>query len=295
MKAESRTGRLSAERFHPAEAGMKIFFALCTLLSGAAVVLICWFLISQAVPAFSQIGIFEFLGGSIWNPEQDQYGILPMILSTIYVSALSLLVGVPLGLGTAIFLVFFCPPQLVKAFRFGVDLLAGIPSIVFGLFGLCILVPLMQWTFDFSGKGMLTASILLGLMIVPTVVSMGCAALEATDPALYENSAALGAGHERSVITIVCRAARSGLIAAVVLALGRAVGETMAVLMVAGNSAVFPESVFSQVRTLTASIVLEMGYAQGLHREALIATASVLLILVLLISLLFQAVKYKDV
>lgn len=174
------------------------------------------------------------------------------------------------------------------------ELLAGIPSIVYGFFGLVVIVPLMQNLFGGSGKGMLTASVMLGIMILPTIINVSESALRAVPESYYEGSLALGATHERSVFSAVLPAARSGILAGVILGVGRAIGETMAVAMVAGNQPILPESILSGVRTLTANIVQEMGYATDLHREALIACGVVLFVFILIINLCFSALKRRE-
>lgn len=266
-------------------------FALCAFTCVLGIGLIILFLAVNAWPAFQEIGIIKFLTGTVWKPSNNEFGILPMIIGSVYVSGLAMAFGVPLGLGTAVYIVFFCPKKLKPILKQAVDLLAGIPSVIFGFFGLMILVPFMQQIFGTNGKGVLTAAILLAVMILPTIVSVSAASLKAADPAYYAGSLALGASHERSIYKVVFKAAKSGLLSAVVLGLGRAVGETMAVIMVAGNAAILPAGVLSNVRTLTTNIVMEMGYAQGLHRESLIATGLVLLVMVLMINAALQAIK----
>lgn len=268
-------------------------FAACTSI--AAVALICVFLFVNGVPAMAQIGFFDFLLGQKWRPSNDIYGILPMILGSVYVTAGALAIGVPIGLLTAVFLACFCPQRLHKIIKPAVDLLAGIPSVVYGFFGLVVLVPVIRQVFGVkNGSTMLTASILLGIMILPTIVSVAEAALQAVPDSYYEGALALGATHERSVFLAVLPAAKSGVLAAVILGVGRAVGETMAVMMVAGNQARMPAGLLKGVRTLTTNIVLEMGYAADLHREALIATAVVLFVFILIINLIFSVLKRKN-
>lgn len=272
------------------ETAMKFVFLLSALVSILAVALICIFLFANGLPAMGEIGILRFLSGTTWKPSQDIYGIFPMILGSIYVTAGAVVIGVPIGLLTAIFLAKFCPRRLYRVLKPAVDLMAGIPSIVYGFFGLVVLVPLMQRCFG-SGKNILTASIMLGIMILPTVISVSESALRATDHAHYEGALALGATHERSVFRVLLPSARSGVLAGVILGIGRAIGEALAVSMVAGNQPIIPGGLFSGVRTLTANIVLEMGYAADLHRGALIATAVVLFVFILLINLSFSALK----
>lgn len=276
------------------ETGMRLLFALCACISILAVVLICWFLFSNGIPAIGETGADKFLLGERWKPLENQFGIFPMIIGSIYVTAGAVLVGVPIGILCAVFLARFCPPRLHGLLKPAVDLLAGIPSIVYGFFGLVVIVPLVQSLFGGSGKGILTASVLLGIMILPTIISVTEASIRAVPESYYKGALALGATKERSVFCAVMPGARSGITAGVILGTGRAIGETMAVVMVAGNAAVMPDGLLSGVRTLTANIVLEMGYAADLHREALIATAVVLFVFILIINLMFSLLKRKE-
>ena len=274
---------------------MKVVFLMTACVSILAVALICLFLFVNGVPAIQKIGLFEFLGGTTWKASSDKFGILPMILGSVYVTAGALVIGVPIGILTAVFLARFCPKRLYKPLKAGVDLLAGIPSVVYGFFGLCVLVPLTQDLFGGRGSSILTASVLLGIMILPTIIETSESALQAVPNKYYEGALALGATHERSVYRTIVPAAKSGITAGVILGVGRAIGETMAVIMVAGNQARIPTSILKGVRTMTANIVIEMGYATDFHREALIATGVVLFIFILIINLLFSILKRKAV
>ena len=224
------------------EPAMRAVFLLTACVSIAAVVLICLFLFAGGVPAIAKIGVFDFLLGTQWRPANNIYGILPMIIGSIYVTAGALLIGVPIGILTAVFLARFCPKGLHKLMKPAIDLMAGIPSVVYGFFGLVVLVPFVRDSFGGRGMSVLTASLLLGLMILPTIISVSEAALRATPQSYYEGSLALGATHERSVFAVELPAARSGVFAGVVLGIGRALGETMAVIMIAGNQPVIPSS-----------------------------------------------------
>ena len=259
-----------------------------------AVALICIFLFANGVPAILEIGPLEFLGGMRWKPLNNIFGIFPMIVGSIYVTAGAIIVGVPIGILCAVFMARFCPKKIYPVLKPMIELMAGIPSIVYGFFGLVVIVPLVQDIFGGSGKSVLTASILLGIMILPTIIGVSESAIRAVPESYYEGALALGDTHERSVFRAVLPAAKSGIMAGVILGIGRAIGETMAVIMVAGNQAVIPEGLLSGVRTLTANIVLEMGYAADLHREALIATGVVLFVFILIINLLFSLVKRRD-
>lgn len=275
------------------EKAMQVVFALSACISILAVVLICVFLFANGIPAISEIGVGKFLGGTSWKPSNDIYGIFPMIIGSLYVTAGAMLIGVPIGILTAVFMARFCPKGIYKVAKPAIELLAGIPSVVYGFFGLMVIVPLIRKLFGGSGTSMLAASIVLGIMILPTIIGVSESAIRAVPESYYEGSLGLGASHERSVFFAVLPAAKSGILAGVILGMGRAVGETMAVVMVAGNQAIIPEKLTQGVRTMTANIVLEMGYATDLHREALIATAVVLFVFILLINLTFSVIKRK--
>lgn len=272
---------------------MKGVFAAAAALSILAVALICVFLFANGVPAIQKIGAADFLLGQTWRPSNDIYGIFPMIVGSVYVTAGAVIIGVPLGILCAVFLAWFCPEKLYKVIKPAVELLAGIPSIVYGFFGLVVIVPIMQSIFGGSGKGILTASILLGIMILPTIIGVSESAIRAVPITYYEGSLGLGATHERSVFFAVLPAAKQGILAGVILGVGRAIGETMAVVMIAGNQPIIPNSIFGGVRTMTANIVMEMGYAADLHRQALLGTAVVLFVFILIINLCFSMLKRR--
>ena len=272
---------------------MEVVFLVAACVSIFAVALICIFLFANGVPAMKEIGFADFLLGREWRPGNDIYGIFPMIIGSIYVTAGAIVIGVPIGLLTAVFLAKYCPAGIYKVVKPGVELLAGIPSVVYGFFGMVVIVPMIRNTFGGTGSSILAASILLGMMILPTIISQSEASIRAVPDSYYEGSLALGATHERSVFCAILPAAKSGILAAVILGVGRAIGETMAVIMVAGNQARMPGIIFEGVRTMTANIVIEMGYAEGLHREALIATGVVLFVFILLINLAFSVVKMR--
>ena len=272
---------------------MKLLFFLTALVSIAAVILICIFLFASGIPAIKEIGVFKFLLGTSWKPANNLYGILPMIVGSFYVTAGALIIGVPIGILTAVFMARFAPKSIYAPLKAAVNLMAGIPSVVYGFFGLVVLVPFIREAFGGHGMSVLTASVLLGLMILPTIISVSETSIRAVPESYYEGGLALGASHERSVFFTVLPAAKSGIFAGVVLGIGRAVGETMAVMMVAGNQAVIPDSMLSGVRTLTTNIVLEMGYSTDLHREALIGTAVVLFVFILIINLSLSLFKRR--
>ncbi len=270
------------------EGAARILFLAAACVSILAVLLITVFLLVNGFPAMAKIGIFKFLLGTTWRPGNDIYGILPMILGSLYVTAGALVLGVPIGLLTAVFLSRFASPRMVKLLKPAVQLLAGIPSVVYGFFGLVVVVPLT------TGRGsMLAACIILGIMILPTIISVSETSLNAVESSYYEGALALGATHEHAVFSVVLPAAKSGVLASVILGVGRAIGEAMAVIMVAGNQPRMPQGLLKGLRTLTTNIVMEMGYSADLHREALIATAVVLFVFILLINLLFSLTKRR--
>lgn len=271
----------------------QFLFLLAAGFSVFAVVMICVFLFANGIPAMHKIGVFNFLLGTKWKPGSDLYGIFPMIVGSFYVTACAVVFGVPVGLLTAVFLSRFCPARLHKILKPAIDLLAGIPSVVYGFFGLMVIVPFVRDVFGGNGSSILTAGILLGMMILPTIISVSESALNAVPSSYYEGARALGATHERAVFRTVLPAAKSGIMAGVILGIGRAIGETMAVIMVAGNQARLTGSLLKGIRTLTANIVIEMGYATDLHREALIATGVVLFVFILIINLAFNLVKKR--
>lgn len=276
---------------------MKAVFFATACISILAVGLICIFLFANGMPGIREIGLFKFLFETTWRPGNGDYGILPMILGSLYVTAGAIIIGVPIGILTAAFLARFCPARWYPMIKTGVELMAGIPSVVYGFFGLVVLVPFVRNTIGGKGYSILTASILLGIMILPTIVNVSESAIRAVPKSYYEGSLALGATHERSVYRMVLPAAKSGIFAGVILGIGRAIGETMAVIMVAGNQPVMraPNELLKGVCTLTANIVIEMGYAQDLHRKALIATGVVLFVFILIINISFSLVKRKVV
>lgn len=291
LKAERR--RIGMRRY--SEAVMRVVFLMAAAVSVLAVLTICWFLFSEGVPTMGKIGFWDFISGTVWKPLEEKFGIFPMIVGSCYVTAVAIVIGVPVGLLCAIYLAKFCPKRLYRFLKPAVELLAGIPSIVYGFFGLMVIVPVVQELTGTGGKGVLTASIVLGIMILPTIISVSEAAIRSVPDSYYEGALALGATHECSVFFTLLPAAKSGIMAGIILGIGRAIGETMAVTMVAGNQAILPSGLTSGVRTMTANIVLEMGYAaKGMHRDALIATAVVLFVFILLINICFSLIKRGD-
>ncbi len=276
------------------EKAMKVVFFVVACTSVLAVVLICVFLFANGIPAMAEIGVFQFIFGTEWRPSNDIYGIFPMIVGSIYVTAGAVVLGVPVALLTAVFMAKFCPKKIYPFFRSAINLMAGVPSIVYGFFGLVVIVPMIRtFTNGESGTSMLAASIILAIMVLPTIIGVTETAIRSVPQSYYEGALALGATHERSVYTIVFPAAKSGIMAGIVLGIGRVIGETMAVIMVAGNQPRMPQGIMEGVRTMTANIVIEMGYAADLHREALIATGVVLFVFILIINLSVSALNRR--
>jgi phosphate transport system permease protein len=277
---------------------MRWVFAAAACVCIAAVVLICVFLFANGIPFFKKYDLFAFISGTKWSPDiyetgDGLYGILPMIVGSVYVTGGALLIGGPIGILAGVYMARFCPGKVLKVVQPMVALMAGIPSVVYGFFGITNLVPMVRNFFGGTGFSILTASLLLGIMILPTIMQLTYSSVKAVPEHYYEGSLALGATDERSVFRVMIPAAKSGIMAAVVLGIGRAIGETMAVVMVAGNQARMPKGLLNGIRTLTSNIVTEMGYAAGMHREALIATGVVLFVFILLINTLFAVLKQK--
>ena len=268
---------------------MRGVFFIAACASVLAVALICIFLFANGIPAMKEIGFGKFLTGQMWRPKNQVFGIFPMIIGSLYVTAGAILFGVPVGILTSVFMAHYCPKKIYRPLKAATELLAGIPSVVYGFFGLVVLVPWIREMgrglgFGGNGSSILTASLLLGMMILPTIIGVTESAIRAVPAQYYEGAVALGATHERAIFRVILPAAKSGVVAGIVLGIGRAIGETMAVIMVAGNQARMPAGIFRGIRTLTANIVIEMGYATDLHREALIATGVVLFVFILLIN-----------
>jgi len=275
---------------------MRAVFLLSALASILAVALICVFLFANGIPAFAKIGIFDFLLGREWSPSDvpQVFGILPMIVGSLHITAGAILLGVPIGIFSAVFMARVCPKRLYRVLKPAVELMAGIPSVVYGFFGLTLVVPWVRSAFGGTGTSILSASLLLGLMILPTIIAISESAIRALPDHYREGALALGSSRWRSFFAVELPAAKSGIFASVILGVGRAIGETMAVIMVAGNQARMPVSLLRGVRTLTANIVIEMGYATGLHRDALIATGVVLFVFILIINFAFSLVKRRE-
>ena len=266
-------------------------FAVNAVFSVLAVLMICLFLFANALPTMSKIGFVEFIFGFEWFPSEELFGIFAMIIGSLYVTALAIFIGVPLGVLSAIYLSCFCHKRLKKFLMPCVELLGAIPSVVYGFFGLVVIVPTLSSLYGgISGKGILAASLVLAIMILPTIILLSKAAIDALPKSYYEGALALGASKERSVFFALVPAAKSGILASVILGVGRAIGEAMAVMMVAGNSPNMPDSLFRSVTLLTTAIAKEMSYAGGLQRQALFSIALVLFVFIMLINVVLNVV-----
>ncbi|KKF59636.1 phosphate ABC transporter permease subunit PstC [Streptococcus uberis] len=274
----------------------RIIFFLSAATAIIAILLICVFIFMNGLPFIGKYGVSNFLLGQDWSPSNKpaSFGIFPMIMGSVLITLGAIIIGVPTGIFTSVFMVYYCPKQIYHFLKSAINLMAAIPSIVYGFFGLQLLVP---WIRTFSGNGMsvLTASILLGIMILPTIISLSESAIRTVPSSYYSGSLALGASHERTIFKVIVPAAKSGIFSAIILGVGRAIGETMAVILVAGNQPLLPSGLFEGTRTMTTNIVLEMAYASGQHREALIATSAVLFVFILLINACFAYMKGKSV
>lgn len=283
----------------------KTVFTIAAMICVIAVIAIFGFMLIKSLPAFRKIGFFDFVFGDNWSPDRldkyddaslsGTYGIFKMIVGTLAATVGALVIGGTLGYFTAVFIAFYCPKRLKKIFSSTVNLLAGIPSVVYGFFGIMFLLPLLANFAPNNGSGLLATSLILGIMIMPTVVSLSKTSLEAVPRSYYEGALALGSTHSQAVFGTVTKAAKSGVTASLVLGIGRALGETMAVVMVAGNSVAYPDSLFNSFRVLTANIVMEMGYAGEVQQGALVATGVILLVFVLIVNLIFGAISKKTV
>ena len=271
---------------------MKYIFFICSIFAVIVVFSICIFIFIYSVPLFREVGFLEFVFGINWQPSNNRFGIFPMIVGSLYVTILSTLIGGGFGLFTAIYISMFCPKKLKIVLSQIIDLLAGIPSIVYGFFGMIVLVPFLKnISPNGVGEGVLASSIILGIMILPTITSISRYNLEAVYKYYYDGAVALGSSHSQAVFGVIVKAAKSGIFSAMVLGMGRAIGETMAVMMIAGNAPFIPKDLFSYFRTMTINIALEMGYAAGVHRSSLIATAFVLLLFILILNIILYLIK----
>lgn len=272
---------------------MKYVFLISSLFSIFAILIICFYIFYRGVPSIAKTGIFDFLFGAKWSPRSEVFGILSMITGSLYATLGAVIIGVPTGIFSACFLAEYCPKALYRFVKPVIQVLAGIPSVIYGFFGLVIIVPFIRNTFGGAGNSLLAAVIILAIMILPTIISISEAAMRAVPRLYYEGGLALGEDHTGSVFRLVLPAARSGVITSVILGIGRAIGETMAVILVAGNSPVIPTALTDSIRTMTAGIAIEMSYASGLHMEALFGIGVVLFIFIIILNVLLNIFTRK--
>ena len=269
-----------------------VFFAFA-LSSISALALITVFIIVKGAPIFTKVGFFNFVFGMNWAPGRGEFGIFPMLVGSVYVTLGAIVLGVPIGICCSIFLAEFAPARLRNLFRPAIQLLAGIPSVVYGFWGLLFIVPFIRDHLGGPGLSILAGSIILAIMILPTIISISEVSLLAL-PRYYKDGAlALGLTHWQTIVSVLLPAAKSGIVAAVILGIGRAIGETMAVIMVLGNAVALPASILDPVRTLTTNIGIEMGYAAGEHQEALFATGVVLFVIIMILNSVAQYVTRR--
>ncbi|OPX60841.1 MAG: phosphate transporter permease subunit PstC [Methanobacterium sp. PtaB.Bin024] len=267
---------------------------LLTAVSSIIIIaLIILFVFKEGIPAIESTGFFSFLFGMDWAPTKGEYGIFPMIIGTLGITVLSLLMAVPLGVFCAIFLAEIAPSAMRKVLNPTIQTLAGIPSVVYGFFGLVLLVPFMRLQFGGTGFSMFTASVILTVMILPIIVSVSEDAFRSIPLEYKEASLALGATHWQTIKNVIFPAAIPGVITSVILGMGRAIGETLAIIMVAGNVVQIPSSIFDPVRALTSNIAIEMGYATGIHYNALFATGIVLIFMIIVLLVIANYLHYK--
>ena len=272
-------------------------FLVSAVVSVLSLLAIAVFMFIKGGPAILEIGPWQFLTGKSWQPEADIYGILPMIIGSVYATLGAMIIGIPIGILTGIFLAEIVPDRVANKLRPMVELMAGIPSVVYGFFGLVVIVP---WIYSLGGPGnqgnsLLAAIIILSVMVLPTIINITESSLRQVPRSYIEGSLAMGATKIRTIFGVQIRAAKSGIFSGVMLGIGRAIGETMAVLLVAGNTALIPTSLFSSVRTLTTNVALEMSYAFGLHEEALFATGVVLFVLIMILNVILYVSRGKAV
>lgn len=280
-----------------AEKASKIVFLSSAFVAVLSLLVIIGFVFYKGLTPFLAKGysFIDFITGTEWYPSSDKYGVLPMILASIYGTLGSLVLGVPVGILTAVFIAEVAPKKIGKVISGAVELLAGIPSVLFGVFGLAVIVPWIMNTFNLpKGQSILAIILVLSIMMLPTIVTVSESAIKAVPKSYKEASLGLGASHIETTFKVVLPAAKSGILSAVVLGLGRAIGETMAIILVAGNSAVMPKSIMDSVRPLTTNIALEMGYAFGTHQEMLFATGVILFLFILLLNYILIKLSSKE-
>lgn len=273
---------------------IQLILFICAIIAILGVILITYFIINAGYPVIQKVGLLKFITGQKWAPTQGVYGIYPMIIGSLLVTAGALILGVPIGIGCAIFLAELARPRIVAIFKPGIELLAGIPSVIYGLYGLTVIVPFIRRVFNNQGFSVLAGSIVLAIMILPTIINVSESAIRSVPRDYKEASLSLGSSHWQSIKNVIVPAARSGIIAGVILGMGRAIGETMAVIMIVGNSPAVPESILSSVRILTGNIGIEMGYAGGEHQQALFATGIVLFVFIMLLNIVANLIPTQN-
>lgn len=272
---------------------IQLILFISAIIAILGVILITYFIINEGYPVIQKVGLIKFITGQKWAPVQGIYGIYPMIVGSLLVTAGALVLGVPVGIGCAVFLAELAKPKIAAIIKPGIDLLAGIPSVIFGLYGLVVIVPFIRKVFNNQGFSILAGSLVLAIMILPTIINISESAIRSVPKDYKEASLSLGSSHWQSIKNVIVPAARSGIIAGVILGMGRAIGETMAVIMIVGNSPLVPESILSSVRTLTGNIGIEMGYASGEHQKALFATGIVLFAFIMLLNIAANLIPKK--
>lgn len=273
----------------------KYTFLGCASIAILSIITITVFIFVEGSPAIFKIGIFDFLFSAKWKPSAEKYGILAMIIGSVYATIGAIIIGVPIGILTSVFLAEIAPDWITKMMRPAVELLAGIPSVVYGFFGLIVVVPIIDSmeASGSSGSSLLAACIILGIMILPTIISITETSLRSVPKEYKEGSLALGASHMQTIFKVMIPAAKSGILTGVILGIGRAIGETMAVILVCGNTVKIPLSIFDRFRPMTANIALEMSYAFGLHQEALLATGVILFIFIMILNFILNSLTHK--
>lgn len=271
----------------------KAVFMGAAIMSVLCLGIIALFIIKEGSPALMEVGILDFMFGKVWQPEADVFGIFPMILATVYGTIGAMAIGIPIGVMTAVFIVEIAPRPVRLVLKPAIDLLAGIPSVVYGFFGLVVILPLISEIFGGSGNSLLAVCIILGIMVLPTIINISATSIRAVPKEYIDGSLALGASKIQTIFKVTLPAAKSGILASIILGVGRAIGETMAVILVAGNAAIMPSNILKPVRTMTANIAVEMAYAFGLHQEALFATGIILLAFIMILNITLISVTRK--
>ena len=257
------------------------------------VILITVFIVKEGLPVLNSTGLLSFLGGKKWAPTNEIFGILPMIVGSAITTLGALIIGIPVGLGCSVYLAELASERVQRILKPGIDLLAGIPSVIYGLYGMVVIVPLIRKTFGGSGFSILAGSIVLAIMILPTIINISTSSIKAVPKDYKEASLAMGSSHWQAIYKVILPSAKSGILAGIILGLGRAIGETMAVIMITGNTVTLPKSVLSSVRTLTGNIGIEMGYASGAHQQALFATGIVLFVFIMIINVIANSLPRR--